>query len=201
MTGRRAKKHLPPSLTAVSKVISATEQTHIHTLGAALFPSFSPCVTVKLRMLYKRQSKGPHVFFLFFFYYVSMFFCVWMFGWSETLGSRWTHGYLKDTATLGSALKQRRQSERLLLSESNFDCEHCNIIACYCLPISWNSEAVRGAYTALGQGFGLNVKGGVKKDDALLSPAVLHGCNCFHQQGGQRSSESSWITLSSAAKT
>lgn len=39
------------------------------------------------------------------------------------------HGHIKDTATLGSALKQRRrQPERLLLSESEFDCEHCNII-------------------------------------------------------------------------
>lgn len=46
------------------------------------------------------------------FPYCSMFGSLW---WSETLGGGCTGGHIKDTATPGSALKQRgRQPERLL---------------------------------------------------------------------------------------
>lgn len=77
-----------------------------NTLGTALFPPFSLCV--KLRTLDKRQS-NPRLYYFIMCPYSSVF---------GSLG--WTHGHIKDTATLGSALKWRRtQPERLLCLNQN----------------------------------------------------------------------------------
>lgn len=84
----RAVQHLPLSLTAVSKVICETQ--------ALPFPHPRLCA------LYKRRS-------ICLIYNVSIFVCVWTFGWSEMLGGGWTGEYIKDNAPLGSALRQRRR--------------------------------------------------------------------------------------------